>query len=127
MEFGRFGKLLRLYIRERLRTYPEVSPRIAQDTLDAVRGFVTSAGALNGANAAAGDGPGGAAGAAAPVHMVHLAYIMYVPGLSVEGLGEGGAVPGGAAGEAARNHIVRLSLSRLRLPAFCQRFANVNG
>ena len=114
MEFGRFGKLLRLYIRERLRTYPEVSPRIAQDTLDAVRGFVTSAGA----NGAASE-PGGAD--AAPVHMVHLAYIMYVPGLSVEGLGEGGAVPGGAAGEAARNHIVRLSATfACIMPRFCQ-------
>jgi hypothetical protein len=44
----------------------EVSPRLAQSTLDAVSAFIT---ARNGG---------------AMLDMVHLAYIMYVPGLSVE-------------------------------------------
>ena len=56
------------------------SPRMSQETLDAMDAFI-KAGAMQ----------GGAMGA----DLVHLAYIMYVPGLSVERLPE-------------EEHIVRL-------------------
>ena len=58
-----------------------ISPRISQDTLNAVDAFVKA---------------GAKEGGAAAADLVHLAYIMYVPGLSVERLPE-------------EDHIVRIS------------------